>query len=471
MKTKFSEFYNQYGRLSTEFYGKGEITYEDSQKHSCNFGVVQLTNGKTYFAIDLLVQFKDVDRIFNFRGVAESGSIVTLQSKDVQLFIYGSISSTVLQVFLIHRFKIETGNKNPIKRMNFGLTNFLFTGNTSQDSLLLNLRDLPPISILRLSDYNDIIKRLKDKTSVEVTSELLISLNKSEKIDDIINISNEICFLLSICRGSKIFWIYYTCYDEHGGIVCQFYCNSVTHPLSELPELISSEFDGINLTRIFLENAHMTVSENSLLMKYLIKFSNVFVEAREGKGYTESRGVRIVVLMEMLTKYVLEDPRFEMAESILDPLTQKDIKKEIIKKCSEVITVQVQDSDKIRSSNRWNLPTSDAIEAQNKVLENRSDLINNVYGINHAPFRKLVVRLCEKINLEVTIEEIKWFVGSRNTLIHTGKFYSETKGDHATFEEYIFLVNFLDKIFLKLFNYSGRYNNFRKWGSSLGDTI
>lgn len=476
MKSKLSEFSQQYGRLSVEFYGKGEITYEKYQKYPCNFGVIQLSNGDTYFAVDTpgkgTFTLKELDRKFDFRGESESGEIITVQTRDVQFLIHGSLSSTFVLIFLIRRFMVETGNKKPIKRINFGITNFLFTGNNSlRDNLSLNLRDLPSIFIQRLPGYVEVTNRLKDKTSIEVTSELVIPLNPPEKIENIIDISNEICFLLSICRGSKIFWIYYTCYDEQGRVVYKHYCNMTTRPLSDLPELITSEFPGVISTKTFLEVAHITVSENSLLMKYLPKFSDVFVEARDGKGYVESRGMKIVVLMEMLTKYILEDPKFEVKKYILDPSTQQDTKKEILDNCKEVITVQIRDSDNIRLSSRWNLPTAEAINDQIRVFDSRLDLINNLSAINRIPFRKLIVKLCEKINLEIKDEEISWFVRSRNALIHMGDFYSASKGDKSTFEEYTFLVNFIDKIFLKLFKYSGEYNNFRKWGSSLEDNV
>jgi hypothetical protein len=353
---------------------------------------------------------------------------------------------------------------------NFGLTNFLFTGDSFRDTLLLNLRDLPTISIKRLPDYDAIKDRLNNKNSVDVTSELVISLGNSQKIEEIMNISYEICFLLSICRGSKIFWVYYRCYDEHGGIVLQNYCDMTTRPLSELPELITSESSGLESTKTFLDAAHTTVLQNSLLMQYLPRFSNVFVEARDGKGFLESRGVRIVVVMEMLAKYVFENPYFEMTADVLDPSTDKDTKKEIIEICKSTINTKIIDSD-IKFTSRWNLPTIDIIKTQNKVIERREDLINNLSSLNHTPFRRIIVRLCEKINLEVDEKEIKRFVNSRNALIHTGKFYSDPLVDRAMFEEYSFLVNFLDRVFLKLFNYSGDYNNFRKWGNSLRDTI
>jgi len=473
LKSYLSKYFQDYGKLSIELFGTGEITREDSQRNTCNFCAMQFSNGDTYLAVDSMGSgsLKEFDRKFAFRGVTKTGSIVIVNPQDVDFLLHMCLGSTFIIIYLIHLFTVETPNKTPIRRINFGLTNFLFTGNNPHgENLILNLKNLDPISIQRLPDYTAIIERLKNGKTIDVTSELIIPLNGTETIENIIERCNEICCLLSICRGSKIFWTYYHCFNEHGDLVSQTYCDTVTRPLSELPELISSKPRGVTATIKFLENAYVTLLENAILRKYLLRFSNVFIEAREGRSFIESRGVRIVVVIEMLNKYVLEDPRFEISEDILDSSAKQDLKK-IIKECSEVIAEQIQDSDTIRLFNRWNLPTSDAIEAQNKVFNNRADLIINLKGINHTPFKKLVIRLCEKINLNATPDEIQWFVCCRNTLIHTGKYYSDSKGDHATHQEYLFLVNFLDKIFLKLYNYSGEYNNYRKWGSSLEDTI
>ncbi len=473
IKTQFYKFLKIQDNLSAEFYGSGEITYENSQKYSCNFGALQLTNGDTYFAIDSprpgTHSLKEIDRKFNFHGITDSGLIAIINQKDVQFLNHGTIVPYV-QIYLIRRFKIERVSKKPIKKIKFGLTNFLFTGDSFRNTLLLNLCDLPAISIKRLPDYDTIKNQLENKSSIAVTSELEIPVDNSQNIKEILNISFEICHLLSICRGTKVFWIYYRCYDEFGNIVFQTYCDMTTRSLSELPELITSESFGLESTKKFLETAYTTVLQNLLLRRYLQRFSNVFVEARDGKGFLESRGVRIVVVMEMLAKYVLENPYFEISAYILNSSTCKDTKKAILESCKSAINAKIIDSD-IKFTDRWNLPNVESMETQNMVIERREDLINNLSSLNHTPFRRIIVRLCEKINLEVDEQEIKRFVNSRNALIHTGNFYSDPSVDRAIFEEYSFLVNFLDRVFLKLFNYSGDYNNFRKWGNSLRDTI
>jgi hypothetical protein len=383
--------------------------------------------------------------------------------------------------YLVQSINVETNNKKPVKRIHFGLTNFLFTGNNDNGELLsLNFRDMDPIIIKKISNYDDVKNQLKDKKSISVTSELVITLREQDKIPDIIDISHRICWLLSICRGSKISWIYYTCYDNDGSIVFTSHCDMITRPISTASELISSDFPSVKSTTKFLEVAYQTVSDDPILLKYLTPFSNVFVDSRESRGFIQSRGVRLVVLMEMLTKYVLEDPRFEIQEYILDSATQKDTKKEIIKKCREVVHTQIGDSDNIRLSSRWNLPTTDAINTQIRIFNSRLDLINNLSAINRTPFRRLIVKLCEKTKLDVDEYDIKLFVASRNALIHTGEYYCLTEDEdekrhlpplNTRHEEYFFILNFIDKIFLKLFGYSGEYNNMRKWGSSLRETI
>jgi len=61
-------------------------------------------------------------------------------------------------------------------------------------------------------------------------------------------------------------------------------------------------------------------------------------------------------------------------------------------------------------------------------------------------------------------------VQSRNSLIHRGGFYCELADEDerkrctplpTVKDEYCFLLNFLDKVFLKLLGYSGPYINWR----------
>jgi hypothetical protein len=483
MTSHYSEVYQKYGKIISEYYGCGEITFENSEKYSCEFCVFQLSDGDTYFAIEKLplgttYSIKDMDRKFSFKGITDSGLYVTIQLNDV--FILKRIFLPL--VYRIRRFKIVKMNANKIKRIKFCITNFLFEGNNaSRDTLSLNLNGWTPICIQKVDDYSEKETRLKNKDFIDITSELFISLNNSSEISGAVELAHEICCLLSICRGSKLTWINYTIYDEKEEMMHQVCCSLSTRPLSELPELISSESRGINSTKKFIETGYLTVSKDPYLNKSLLKFCNVFTEARDGRGYTELRSVRISVLMEMLKEYILENPDFEISREILDKTKQKRVIGQILKQCKEVISEQIDSLEdieyieEIKFASRWNLPSTELIENHNEKLDEiRLDFYSNLAGLNRAIFKKIITRFCEELGVPVTPYEITQFVKSRNSLIHTGNFFCKSQKsnvDNATWKEYQFLVYFLDKVFLKLFGYSGKYDNFMKWGDFLEDFI
>ena len=66
--------------------------------------------------------------------------------------------------------------------------------------------------------------------------------------------------------------------------------------------------------------------------------------------------------------------------------------------------------------------------------------------------------------------EIELFLKCRDYLVHTGRFYSqaataedrdEVPPSATPFEEFCFLISFLDRLYLKLFGYSGPYFDWR----------
>jgi len=476
MTVHYSEVYQKYGKIISEFSGNGELIFDNSKKYSCEFCLFQLSDGSTYFSIEKLPSgttytLSDVNRKFSFKGITDSGLITTIQLEDSD-----SIRSFFPPLmYRIHQFKIIRINLNQIKGIKFCITNFLFTGNNSEkDTLSLQLPGEGSILIKKVVDYSDKERLLKDQVSIDITSELFISLDNPNEIARAIRLAHDICCLLSIGRGSRVSWINYTVYDERDELMHQVFCPLTTRPLSGMPELISSESRGVDSTKYFLESAYLTISKNNHLKKSLLKFCNVFNEARDGRGFTELRSVKIAVLMEMLKEYTLVNPEFEISREILNSPKQKPVKDQILKQCKEVITKQIESIDDIKYANRWCLPSKDIIDNHYKLEEDRLCLNGNLLGLNHTNFKKIVDRLCEKLEVPVTPQEIQKFVKSRNSLIHTGNFFCESQEcnlDDATWKEYQFLVNFLDKVFLKLFGYSGKYDNFLKWGHDLEDKI
>jgi hypothetical protein len=110
------------------------------------------------------------------------------------------------------------------------------------------------------------------------------------------------------------------------------------------------------------------------------------------------------------------------------------------------------------------------------AMEILKTLFRKSMNINGGAFKSLIQNLCNSINLSVSKQEIDLFVKCRNSLIHEGEFFCITakpkqrKRFHALgtqTEEYLFLVNFLDRVFLKLLGYSGPYIDWRIPGNPI----
>lgn len=84
--------------------------------------------------------------------------------------------------------------------------------------------------------------------------------------------------------------------------------------------------------------------------------------------------------------------------------------------------------------------------------------------LNRRPFKHILANVAADLGLVLTAEKLRWVVNSRNSLIHRGRFVydTETRKRHkmpfrSGVEEYWYDLLLLDRIFLRLLNYEGRY--------------
>lgn len=93
-------------------------------------------------------------------------------------------------------------------------------------------------------------------------------------------------------------------------------------------------------------------------------------------------------------------------------------------------------------------------------------LFSKIPELNRKPFKEILIRFLESINFDVEKENdnIKCFIKSRNALVHRGQFFYDIYNESdckykSSFEEFTFIINFIDKVILKLIGYSGLYQN------------
>lgn len=117
---------------------------------------------------------------------------------------------------------------------------------------------------------------------------------------------------------------------------------------------------------------------------------------------------------------------------------------------------------------------ADTLRAGGVDGPSRHAMLGALRGLNRTSFRRVLKGLFDAIGFRPPRREIDLFIACRNSLVHQGRFYCETATPEdrrrceplATWaDEYLFLVNVLDRVFLRLLGYGGPYIDWRAAGN------
>jgi len=316
----------------------------------------------------------------------------------------------------------------------FKITNFKFIGNqrykvnetTIQTELKISINGID-IFIRPVSKYNKIIKDIEYTHNVAVTADLLVE-GSIENKDNIIQIVDNICSLLSLAKGTKINWISYTLENNNGEVLEKYYSNRVTKSYSALM-LIS--YENPSDLKKYLESTY----GNYINKINDWKFNNIieeFIDAVKEGDYLELRGLKLAATMEfILGKYKSLNncefyiPKDEFDEKKID----SRIKKALECKLSGILTIKQIGS-----------------------------LSKGTRGLNRLTFKDSLDKLYDDLKFTLSKEEkekIKSFIELRNNLVHRSDFqpFKETN----SWNNFRFMLAFVSKIILGLLGYVGNY--------------
>lgn len=411
----------EYGNCLCEYHGKGVIKIEDGKKFDCLFEAGQLTNGQVLLLCDFvppLLTDLSISAI-KFEGTTSDGFRICATEAFSETSYLPDIpidrSSGVWAAFHIQRMTVQVAEEERSHFLHFGITNFEFIGteptrapdNSFHLTLPLDLQSDSRSTRLLIKplDLNGkIMRRLRTLKSVDVSCEAIAEISADGDVAVFTEVVDDLCYILSVARGTKIQWVYCDSYNAAGKLISRNHFSRITKPYCPLP-IIHPVFNGGKETKTFIEQTYKTYvakRESHNLNKGTI---DAYLDAKAEADFLEMRGVKFAVAME-----------------ILKTVFRKAIK------------------------------------------------------IKGGAFRSIIENLCDFINLQIDPQEINLFVECRNSLIHEGKFYCETatpkkrnrcKPLNIKPEEYLFLVNFLDKVFLKLLGYSGPYIDWRIPGNPI----
>lgn len=433
-----------YGEFIATYSGAGTLALKNAQTISCTFEAGQLRNGEIRLLCTTSDFYSPDSPIERFNGETVEGYRITAEgyhasSAKNMMFISAQISSQsgMWVAYRLDKMTVQLAENIHIHSAHFGLTNFLLKKPFTLQ--LASENEEVQLSIQPLKGNRDVMYGVPQLRSIDVTCEVVGIISIERDKEWLESIVADLCYLLSVAHGTTIQWIYCDLYDENEICLWRNHSARITKSYSPL-----SVFKGDEETKTFVERTYRTYKAKREDYKLDHGTIEAYLAAKHEYDPLELRGVKLAVAMEMLKAVLLKLPNVQIREYILDDDDFKSIK------------------HKLEQFLRSELKKMNIGQTQRKAIyEKLSEL-------NRWPFEDVLTDFFIGIGLHVEERDLQRFIKSRNSLVHEGRFYYETaKSDdqkkedafNSITEEYYFLVNFLDKVFLKLLGYSGLYRD------------
>lgn len=415
---------NPYGIVLAEYRGIGALRWKSGAQRSCTFQAFQLRDGDVRVlcqATDIPVTLDTAEALVGTtsdgRALVASGLFETnylARLPDNYRGAGHAYRAKVLDVTL------DSTRASSIWR--FALTN-----------LTLPPRDLsaphPAVQqarISRVSEYEERIRRLMTVHGVDITACLEVQVADADVCSDV---ATDLCHLLSLaCRVG---------YSTDGIDVHHLHSSRVTKTYCALPAIDPRQPRDMEAFLEAVIPRYLTEKDRWGLATGLL---DAYLDAKAEADYLELRGVKVAVAIEMLKQaFIAATGQPEYAV----PTAAFEVIKDDLRKAVRAVLRQRGWSRSQRHTVYANLP-----------------------ALNRLPFHQHVTALCANLDLILPEGDVALFVRCRDSLVHRGRFYTETADDEqrrsvephsSKAKEYFWLVHLLDRLFLRIVGYRGPY--------------
>ena len=421
---------NPYGIVFAEYRGIGALRWKSGAHRSCTFQAFQLRDGD----VRVLCQTTDplpFDTAEALAGKTSDGR--ALVASGLFETNYLGLPNNFHGTSRAYRAKVldvTLDSSRALSMWRFALTNLTLP----PFDLSAPHPAVQKARISRASEYEERVRRLMTVHGVDITAYLEVQAADGDVCSDA---ATDLCHLLSLACGTKVQWVSRVGYSADDIDVHHHHSSRVTKNYCALPAIDPREPRDIEA---FLK---------AVIPRYLIEkdrwglatgLLDAYLDAKAEADYLELRGVKVAVVMEMLKQAFIAatgQPEYAVPTAAFEAI--KDDLRAAVRS--------------VLRQREWSRPQRDTVYA-------------NLPALNRLPFREHVTDLCGNLDLTLPEDDVKLFVRCRDSLVHRGRFYTETADEeqrrsvepHSTkTKEYFWLVHMLDRLFLRIVGYRGPY--------------
>lgn len=333
----------------------------------------------------------------------------------------------------------------------FALTNFSFLGterytlDQGYTGLQLPFSISPFRIVVRpIKDYKSRIHEIRATRRPNVTCQIIVKDVSAEQEQDILNLVNDLCLLLTLSRGCRVDWPYYDVFLSDGEKAKSYHRNAIIKPFSSLsliPEMPPEDI------KRFVESSYRVLSKKKEAWKFR-KAVDAYTDGKIETDFLDARGLKMVITMELLKSRYLEHISKPAKVNILDTNVFNESRTQLVDGCEKLLQGIFPD-----------------------IAKNEIEMMaNHAQGFNYYPFGRSLAEICESLGLQFNSLKRRRFVEIRNELVHRFSLLDESDRNGSRWEQYMFLMTFVGQILLAIIEFEGYYYDRTKPPGSEGNS-
>lgn len=435
---RFNPFAN-YPLYLAFYQGSGTLTLGTQQTITCTFEVGQLKKGDIFLTCknlkpdfpSLLFYTTNPPVVMRFDGITNKGFHLSSMG---EIIVTGNILTTEVTCWL-RTLSVDMVKDSVPYQVHYGLTNVLIPGpfplHVEHAGVATKLLVKP------VEHYENIVDHIRLLKMVDITCEAISLLADRTKTEQLTEVVDNLCYLLSVAQGTKISWLYQTFSSATGEILSRIHQSHVTKVFKANALIPRYHIPA------FVEGIYSAYVANRERYQLNTRIIDLYLDAIAENDYLQVRGIKLTIALEAM-KAVFANLQVDcVGENLLNGSAFKRLQREVYKQMPSFL-------EKTDLS---------SIEGLTEKIRDK------LPELNRRAFKDLLDDIFERIHFQINEEEKKRFIQSRNKLVHEGRFHCEAEAQKAQESashqemvlEFFFLASIVDRVVLKLLGYQGLY--------------